>query len=1197
MLPQNERGSAPLNSPLMPLNKIVAKGAAKQPETILFNGKPHEVVQTIKSGNDTKYQLRDSKGNEIWTNQAGLDTARKTPKNSTVPQDLVQKDVSTAKPQQVLDQSVPQQPLPSQAPLETPKNLSGNVSSVDNVTPLGKNVERIINNGAQVKDKSLNARLANQDKYPQGVKDMLSGTYVEQTNAQTIKDAKALIYHDPQAAEIRALAPKNAVDVQIGAELFTKYTSEGNFAKAVDFVNAADSTTHGQMIQILSQYDRTTPQGAVKYAQAAIKNYNKVHANSPLELDTKTIEDIVKQAEAIQKMPQGKERNIASQTLMQTVDKLIPSTKTDKAITLWKAGLLTSPRTHLRNIVGNAVHGAAELAKDPIAAANDMLLKTKTGKRTLTATARGTISGAGEGLSVAKTIMQTGFDPSNDISKFDIHKVNWGTGPMGKAAKAYTNFVFNTLSVEDKVFYHSSFRRSMYDQAGAAAINVGKRGDRAFIQNLVDNPTADMLKNATQDASVAVFKDKNALSTAVQGFKKGLKKGGAVGNAAGELTMPFTGVPSSIAGQMLAYSPIGLGKGMFHDARLLRGKVTAKDVPALQRKASQEVGRGVVGSGILGLGAYLTSQGLMTGNAKDAAEADQWKLEGKQANSILIGGKWRSINSIGPEAMIMLAGSKVQNDPNSALGNIGKDFTNQTFLAGVQAPLNAINDPARYAGSYVPNQIASLIPNIVKDTSKAFDSTARETKVTKNMPATTLNTLKSGIPFLRNNLLPSRDVLGNPIKQEPTGVGAYIDLFNSKTPIKTPVVNELSRLFNVGSSATPSALGPDNTIYGNKVNLTPQQLNTLESTGGQQVRSQLDTLITTTDYKALDDSGKQKAIQDLVTKLQTGAKKDLFVQGGLTSSNKYATSKDAPKNPLERLGLYGSAIIHDPKNNIANVARGIFTTDRARKMTGNTLILERNNGLSTMDGGNTNAQVDHKVPLSLGGSNDKSNIQYLTTTDNQKKAQYEVQLGKRLANKEIDKAEAVRLMTEYNKKLTPVSPGVDISKINTTSPLDATTYSIVKDLYAKDNKTYENITNPKGNTVHLNSDGKWVSTGKTDLAKTKAKDTITAKYPKDVQDFYNLTKAEQSAYFAKDSATATKLYNQAKQMDGELVAQGASSKFGATKSTAKSSGTSSKKTASAKKATKSKLTFKPIATSTNSAMFALLKSAKIGKKS
>src|SRR5262249_9535202 len=158
-----------------------------------------------------------------------------------------------------------------------------------------------------------------------------------------------------------------------------------------------------------------------------------------------------------------------------------------------------------------------------------------------------------------------------------------------------------------------------------------------------------------------------------------------------------------------------------------------------------------------------------------------------------------------PEALVWLAGAKANEEVSKGknaqlgtyLGNIGQDFLAQTFLQGVQQPLAALTDPTRKGQTYVGGQLASVIPNIVKDTARAFDSYARENNTIPDY-------LTNSLPFVRNQGIVKRDVLGNPIPQEPTGPGAFFDLFNSKTPISNPVVDELSRLNNSGNPATPS---------------------------------------------------------------------------------------------------------------------------------------------------------------------------------------------------------------------------------------------------------------------------------------------------------------------------------------------------------------------------------------------------------
>ena len=76
-----------------------------------------------------------------------------------------------------------------------------------------------------------------------------------------------------------------------------------------------------------------------------------------------------------------------------------------------------------------------------------------------------------------------------------LKKVNWGNNPVEQALKKATDVVFNTLEAEDKVFWKSSYNRSLYNQAATEALNQGKKGDAKFIQQLFDNATEEMKKD------------------------------------------------------------------------------------------------------------------------------------------------------------------------------------------------------------------------------------------------------------------------------------------------------------------------------------------------------------------------------------------------------------------------------------------------------------------------------------------------------------------------------------------------------------------------------------------------------------------------------------------------------------------------------------------------------------------------------
>ena len=303
----------------------------------------------------------------------------------------------------------------------------------------------------------------------------------------------------------------------------------------------------------------------------------------------------------------------------------------------------------------------------------------------------------------------------------------------------------------------------------------------------------------------------------------------------------------------------------------------AGKVPDLQRKAAQEIGRGVIGSGLFGIGAYLAKKGLLTGQPKDTKEARQWELEGKKANSVLVNGRWFSLQSVGPQTLILLAGGKAQQELGkngggaaTLLSSAGKDFLGQSFLAGVQGPLNAITDPVRYGQSYIKSQATSVIPNIVKDTSKAFDPLQRETN-------SVTDAFKSGLPGARNTLLPKRDVLGNTLSNDASGAGAFVDLFSSQKQKTSPIISELSRLNSVGQNATPSKITPNLSTGTGKhkvqIKLTPKELNDLESNISSELQNKLNREVTSQHYKNMSDEDKAKKISSIVEDIRSKYKK------------------------------------------------------------------------------------------------------------------------------------------------------------------------------------------------------------------------------------------------------------------------------------------------------------------------------------
>ncbi len=262
----------------------------------------------------------------------------------------------------------------------------------------------------------------------------------------------------------------------------------------------------------------------------------------------------------------------------------------------------------------------------------------------------------------------------------------------------------------------------MASQAIAKANNAGVKGieRQKFIDNLLENPTEDMLKYATKDAETAVFQNKTVLGKVAKGIQK-------IGGGVGEFIVPFGRTPSAVATQIINYSPIGIVKTIIEN--IGKGRFD-------QRLFAQGMGRGITGTSVLAIGSELFKKGLMTlARPTSEKEQKQWELEGKKPNSILINGKWRSIQVLGPAGNVLLVGGHINQaysksgSPTEAFGKAlagsAKSFSEQTFLTGVNQVMNAINDPEQSANTYIGSTLSSTVPTIVSDVSRATDSKER----------------------------------------------------------------------------------------------------------------------------------------------------------------------------------------------------------------------------------------------------------------------------------------------------------------------------------------------------------------------------------------------------------------------------------------------------------------------------------------
>ena len=707
----------------------------------------------------------------------------------------------------------------------------------------------------------------------------IGGQYISRSTDELAIKAKNLIKDNITTAERMALEGTDDNAVAVASELIKHYgdearratgaTQQALYDKAADVANtiAPKLTEQGRAIQAASILSNQTPEGILRFAARTIQKYNEevVAARGGLgglrkkvpELTGEQAKDFLERSRKIQAMPDGTDKAMAFKKLQDDIADLIPSPWYKKIINLWKAGLLTGLKTSGLNSFSNLFHGVSEIVKDIPAVGVDSVASLFTGKRSLAFALKGK-GGLKEGFQKGLRYMKTGFDERNVAVKLDWRRVTFGKSKFAKGVQRYEETVFRWMGAQDQPFYYGAKARSIGSQAIAQGKNSGKKGAelKKFIDNLIENPTDDMLRYATGDAEIAVFQNRTVLGDLARGFQK-------LGGGAGEVIVPFGRTPSAVAMQIINFSPIGIVKTIVQN--IGKGRFD-------QRLFAQGIGRGLTGTGAMFIGMELFKKELVSLDFPvTERERNQWQLEGRKPNSFKTpDGKWRSVLVLGPLGMTVLLGAHLQRavNENGSLANslpeasfaALKSFKEQTFLVGVNQFSNAMNDPDRYAQSVVSRTVGSVVPTIVSDIGRTLDPLERRTFARAEG---FFSPLQSRVPIVRQSLEPKIDVFGSPLTRTGNALETMIDPSRPTRIKSNELIVELRRLLDAGFSTTPTRFADEKT-YTNV--LTPEQITSLQEKAGLILEDKLTNLIGNSQYKKLDNEEKMKKIKDFTNK-------------------------------------------------------------------------------------------------------------------------------------------------------------------------------------------------------------------------------------------------------------------------------------------------------------------------------------------
>ncbi len=216
--------------------------------------------------------------------------------------------------------------------------------------------------------------------------------YTPKKNSELWNKATKSVQESPERVfnELENTRVANDETMAKGIALAKHYQAMGDDLKASElYVELAKKATEaGRTVQALNLMRRTTPEGVLMSTMREVERYNDKMKNKPnkqINITPEQRAEFLGKLREAYAMPEGdlkeiRARRIAIGEAIREVRNQIPSSKWDKFTTLWKAGLLTAPTTHIRNIAGNIINGGSEKTAQTIGSAFDWMISKGTGK-------------------------------------------------------------------------------------------------------------------------------------------------------------------------------------------------------------------------------------------------------------------------------------------------------------------------------------------------------------------------------------------------------------------------------------------------------------------------------------------------------------------------------------------------------------------------------------------------------------------------------------------------------------------------------------------------------------------------------------------------------------------------------------------------------------------------------------------------
>ena len=686
-----------------------------------------------------------------------------------------------------------------------------------------------------------------------------------------------------------------------GIAAYNEAVAAGDHVTAFELLtNIAQSAhTSAQTVQAMNLLNRLTPAGKLLSLRRYVDSVNRkaqergtgrrrraadaetVQTNFVDQYDGIFIDPELADAYLTAESDAG--RKAAWDAITQSIADQSPSTFREKADAWRYLSMLGNPTTHVRNLAGNAIQLGARTVKNTIGALIEPMVVRDSSQRTKSVVGR---SGADAKLRQwAKEQYAADQQSAMGGGKYSEYNASgiareieekrraqvFGKSGVGKAVNAASRWNTAALDRGDVLFNRPAYVES-FAQALKAKGVTAEEAQSGAKPELV----AAAREYAINEAQKATYRNTTDLSEllARAGHYQGDNKAAKALSIAYDAVMPFRKTPANILTTGLDYSPVGIAKAVKQAAVDVKsGKATAAD-------AVDSLCEGLTGTGILALGAYLASEGLLNLRAGDDDDEEAFnKTLGHQDYALELGGRSYTLDWAVPAAIPLFAGAALVEGGMDfgglmdAVSNIGDVVLETSMLSTFNKIIRSIGHAddliASAVGRVASSYASQFLPTVGGKIASALDDTVRKSYVESDTSQLERDakyfgqTVLRKTPFAREAMQPSIDLWGEEVSN---GDPLLRIIQNSVSPstikeIKNDAVTqEVWRLYEATGEGLPSAAEKSFVVNGERKYLTGEEYTEYAKVMGQTRRQVLEPLLKSKGYQKLSDADKAKAV-------------------------------------------------------------------------------------------------------------------------------------------------------------------------------------------------------------------------------------------------------------------------------------------------------------------------------------------------